>query len=77
MQCRVQLQINCTLVDQSESSNSALHMINSIINDCERWPLKIQSKVTKRCDSCIRDKSDRKGKEPKNQKTISTSYVVV
>ena len=24
---RVQLQINCTLVDQSESSNSALHMI--------------------------------------------------
>ena len=27
MQCRVQLQINCTLVDQSESSNSALHMI--------------------------------------------------
>ena len=31
MQCRVQLQINCTLVDQSESSNSALHMITSRI----------------------------------------------
>ena len=63
---RVQLLINCTLVDQSESSNSALHMINFIIifvlfwanlkilslpNTCFLWP-KI-SPLLLRCEKVL------------------------